>query len=366
MLAADQEGGLVQRLKGPGFSTIPSAQDQAELSDRTLRKRAARWGSNSPPPGSTPIWPRWPMSSPPVSAGATSRSALCGAATAVNRRPWAKKVTAFTRGMADADVITATKHFPGLGRVIGNTDFVAKVTDTKTRRRDPVLAGFQAAVDADVDMVMVSSAYYSRIDPKRRAAFSRKIITTMLRGDLGFEGVVISDDLSAAAMRDLSPGQRAVRFVGAGGDLAIVGDPDEAAAMATALRREAGDPAFRRQIATSATRVITMKAAHGLRPADIGDRSCGVRSRVRSRIPTPLVQGRAGEVEDGDVVGGGSGLGQIGGDLADHRDELEAVAGEADGDHDLRACRAGRRGRRCRQGWRCRGRSAARITRPVR
>ncbi len=44
LLAADQEGGLVQRLRGPGFATIPSAQRQAELTDSRLRRDAARWG----------------------------------------------------------------------------------------------------------------------------------------------------------------------------------------------------------------------------------------------------------------------------------------------------------------------------------
>ena len=264
ILAADQEGGLVQRLKGPGFSTIPSAEEQAGLSDRTLRKRAAGWGEQLAAAGIdadlAPVADVVPAAigrrNQPI--GALRRG--YGSAPSVV----ADKVAAFTRGMTDADLITATKHFPGLGQVIGNTDFVARVTDTRTRRHDPRLVGFQAAVDADVDMVMVSSAYYSRIDPDRRAAFSKKIIATMLRGDLGFDGVVISDDLSAAAMRDLSPGQRAVRFITAGGDLAIVGDPNQAAAMATALRREADDPAFRKRIATSATRVVAMKAAHGL------------------------------------------------------------------------------------------------------
>jgi beta-N-acetylhexosaminidase len=73
-------------------------------------------------------------------------------------------------------------------------------------------------------MVMVSSAYYAKIDPDHRAAFSTEVIGSMLRRDLNFDGVVISDDLAAAAMSDLAPGTRALRFVRAGGDLLIVGD----------------------------------------------------------------------------------------------------------------------------------------------
>ena len=82
-------------------------------------------------------------------------------------------------------------------------------------------------------MVMVSSAYYSKIDPDQPAAFSPTVIKGMLRRDLGFAGVVISDDLAARGMQDLRPGTRAVRFLRAGGDLVIVGDPGQVAAMAT-------------------------------------------------------------------------------------------------------------------------------------
>ena len=67
---------------------------------------------------------------------------------------------------------------------------------------------FRAAIDADVDMVMVSSAFYRKIDDEHRAAFSTMIIDEMLREDLGFSGVVISDDLAAVAMRTLPPDER--------------------------------------------------------------------------------------------------------------------------------------------------------------
>jgi beta-N-acetylhexosaminidase len=136
----------------------------------------------------------------------------------------AAKVTAFIRGMRMGGVTTAVKHFPGLGRVRGNTDYSSKVTDTTTKRHDLALKGFAAGSNSRVDMVMMSSAYYSKIDPKNRAVFSKKIIAQMLRKDLKFTGVVISDDLAARAVLDKSPGNRAVSFLKAGGDLIIVGE----------------------------------------------------------------------------------------------------------------------------------------------
>ena len=266
MLAADQEGGLVQRLKGPGFVTIPAAVDQAEQSDRQLKRNARRWGRELKEAGIDAgiIAPVADV----VPAGMVNANAPIGRL----RRGYgsspevvAAKVAAFTEGMEGAGIITATKHFPGLGRVRGNTDFARRVVDGTTVRHDPALAGFESAIESGVDMVMMSSAYYSRIDADHRAAFSTKIISKMVRKDLGFTGVVISDDLAAAAMRDLPAGERALKFVKAGGDLLIVGDPRLASAMANALRAEADDnPEFAAQVARSATRVLAMKAKRGL------------------------------------------------------------------------------------------------------
>ncbi len=112
---------------------------------------------------------------------------------------------------------------------------------------------------------MVSSAYYARIDPDRRAAYSPTVIGGMLRGDLGFDGVVISDDLAAAGAADLPTGTRAVRFLRAGGDLVIVGDPTQLSAMVDAVSKQAADDAdFDRTVTEAARRVLALKAHRGL------------------------------------------------------------------------------------------------------
>ena len=264
LLAVDQEGGLVQRLRGPGFDRIPAARDQAELSDAALTRRASRWGSQLRAAGIhanlAPVADVVPRDLERVNAPIGQLRRGYGSSAEVV----AAKTAAFVEGMDRADVATAVKHFPGLGRVRGNTDFARRVVDGRTTRTDPALAGFRASIEAGVDMVMVSSAYYSKIDPERRAAFSPVVLDRMLRRDLDFDGVIISDDLSAAAMSDLDPGERATRFVRAGGDLAIVGDPAEAIAMTDALQRAAEDEPFAERVRESATRVVAMKAARDL------------------------------------------------------------------------------------------------------
>jgi beta-N-acetylhexosaminidase len=265
MLAADQEGGLVQRLRGPGFTRIPSATVQAKQSDAKLRRSAYEWGRELKAAGidanlapvadvvpTSMVWMNQPIGQLRRGYGRSPKTV-------------AAKVTAFTEGMDEAGVATAVKHFPGLGRVRGNTDYMTRVMDRTTRRHDAALAGFEAAISARVDMVMVSSAFYTKIDDEHRAAFSTVIMREMLREDLGYSGVVISDDLAAAAMRTLPPGERAIRFVRAGGDLLIIGEAGLATTMANAIKEEASDdPDFAKQVTKSAARVVAMKERRGL------------------------------------------------------------------------------------------------------
>ena len=113
---------------------------------------------------------------------------------------------------------------------------------------------------------MISSAIFTRIDPDQEGVFSKKIITGMLRGDLGFDGVVISDDLgAAAAVGDVKPGDRAVRFFAAGGDLLINADPSLMDEMLKAtVAWAAKDQAHAARLAESAGRVLALKESAGL------------------------------------------------------------------------------------------------------
>src|SRR5215212_6499426 len=239
LVAVDQEGGLVQRLQGPGFDPIPAAVDQARYDNRTLAAKANRWGRQLRRAGID-------ANLAPVADVVPEAARRRNQPIAQLRRGYGSdpqrvgtKVRAFVAGMNEANVATAVKHFPGLGLVEGNTDYESEVVDSVTRRRDRTLAGFTSGVGAGADMVMVASATYRKIDAKRRAAFSPAVVRTMIRGDLHFRGVIISDDLAAQAMHDLSPADRFIRFVNAGGDMAIIGDPRIAEAAANAMVEKA-------------------------------------------------------------------------------------------------------------------------------
>lgn len=266
-VATDQEGGEVQRLRGDGFSSIPSALRQGAESPASLREDARRWGAqlravgvnlDLAPVADTVPSAAFAPANPPI--GALDRE------FGFDPRTVASHATAFAKGMADAGVDATVKHFPGLGRVTANTDTTSGVTDRTTTRHDAYLAPFAEAVDNGAPFVMTSTAYYSRIDPGRPAAFSPTIVAGMLRGDLHFHGVVISDDVgSASQVSAFAPGVRAVDFIAAGGDMVLTVDSSLIAQMTAAvLARATTDAGFHALVDAAALRVLAAKKARGL------------------------------------------------------------------------------------------------------
>ena len=267
LVSTDQEGGEVQVLRGPGLSTIPSALAQGATRPARLRAQAGRWGTelrragvnmNLGPVLDTVTGPAGASVNPPIGVFDREYGYLPDDV--------ARHATAFARGMADAGVVTSAKHFPGLGRVRANPDVSAGVTDPVTGPHGASLAPFRTAIEAGVPAVIMSTAYYPRLDPAHPAAFSRTVVHGLLRGHLGFRGGVVSDDLGIARQVARWPaGERAVRFLRAGGDLVLTVDPATLPAMHQAvLARTRTSPAFRARVEHAALRVLTLKQARGL------------------------------------------------------------------------------------------------------
>ncbi|HEY2167501.1 MAG TPA: glycoside hydrolase family 3 N-terminal domain-containing protein [Jatrophihabitantaceae bacterium] len=264
-VATDQEGGQVQRLQGPGFAAIPTAVEQGGYSPSQLRADAKYWGGElhrvgvnvDLAPVLDTVPPDWGSN---AAIGDLDRE--YGHTTAAV----AAHGLAFAQGLADAGVVATVKHFPGLGRTYGNTDLTGSVEDTVTTRHDPYLAPFADAINAGVPFVMVSTAIYTKIDPVRPAAFSPTIVTGMLRDDLGFGGVIISDDVGIAAqVSNYTVAQRAVDFVQAGGDIVLTVDATQAPTMTAAVLQLAQtNSAFRAKVDAAALTVLQAKQAAGL------------------------------------------------------------------------------------------------------
>jgi beta-N-acetylhexosaminidase len=266
-VAANQEGGLIQGLSGPGFERIPSALDQGLLSLADLREKAARWGRQLAAAGVNFNFAPVADVVPPGTDASNAPIGMLEREFGHDPARVATHVKAFIAGMRQAGITTSAKHFPGLGRVAGNTDFTSGVVDTITTPDDPYIEPFRAAIGARVPFVMVSLARYDEIDPDHLAAFSPAIVTALLRDELGFRGVIISDAMGAKAVGAMPPARRALDFLAAGGDMIISNDSQPARQMALAIAAQAArDAAFGRRVNDAVRRVLRAKDAAGLLP----------------------------------------------------------------------------------------------------
>ncbi|HEY0400569.1 MAG TPA: glycoside hydrolase family 3 N-terminal domain-containing protein [Blastococcus sp.] len=268
-VAADQEGGRVQSLQGPGFELLPSARDQGTLSPAELAGVADRLGAALHDAGVNldlaPVVDVVPAGSesanPPIGAfdrqyGSAADVVAAAAGTVVD-------------GLAAHGVTATLKHFPGLGRVPGNTDTSAEVVDSTTTAGEEQVAAFARLAHSSArPFVMASSATYTQLDPTSQAAFSPVVLTDLLRGRLGFDGVVISDDVgNARAVGGVPAGDRAVRFLAAGGTLVLTVDATTVPAMIDAvLARSDSDPGFAAQVDAAVHTALLAKARAGLLP----------------------------------------------------------------------------------------------------
>ncbi len=172
-------------------------------------------------------------------------------------------VAAAVRGFTDAGVVCCVKHFPGHGDTSTDTHEGAAVVD---KSLDELRAGellpFESGIDAGVDMVMVGHITVTAVDDEP-ATISKAVITDLLREELGWDGVVITDSLDMGALAGYDNGEVCVKFLEAGGDI-LLGVPDIEAAL-TALETAVTDGRLTEQrIDESVQRVLELKIAHGI------------------------------------------------------------------------------------------------------
>lgn len=127
-------------------------------------------------------------------------------------------------GIRSKGIISSVKHFPGHGDT-GLDSHIGLPTINKEleEMKEFELYPFKKAIEKDVDMVMVAHILFSQIDKKYPSTMSRKIIHNILREELGFSGVVISDDLTMGAItKNYSLEEATLKFLQAGGDIGLI------------------------------------------------------------------------------------------------------------------------------------------------
>jgi beta-N-acetylhexosaminidase len=168
---------------------------------------------------------------------------------------------AFARGLRDGGAVATLKHFPGLGLATVNTDgAVVAITAGKAA----LAPGLRPYRSTTVPLIMLSNAVYTAYDRRNAAGWSRAIGTTLLRGELGFRGVTITDSLDGAAhARHVTALALALRAAKAGTDMALLTGGEEGTrdAYHALVAAAAAGEIDRAQLLASYRRILALKAS---------------------------------------------------------------------------------------------------------
>ena len=217
----DQEGGRVQRLGPPQWPSYPAARRFGEiyakdpLSGLAAARLTARLIADDLHQLGITV-DCLPVGDVPQSG---SHDVIGDRAYASEPEPVALLARAAMAGLMEGGVLPVVKHVPGHGRAHADSHFSLPVVDTP--REDLARTDFLPfAALADAPMAMTAHVVYSAIDRDLPATLSATVIQSVIRDDIGFEGLLMSDDLSMKALAG-TLGERALRATAAGCDVAL-------------------------------------------------------------------------------------------------------------------------------------------------
>ncbi len=261
LVSIDQEGGVVRRMRdAPPTRSHPqlgAADDVDATREQGRRTGVALRGvgvhMNLAPVADLDLRPRRVM-----------RERSFGTSPALV----ARHVTAFVDGLQAGGAVGSVKHYPGFGGAsVNSDDALATITRTRTQLNAD-LRPFRAAIDAGVESVMISHGVYVRID-RRRPASTSPAMYRLLRQELGYDGLVITDSLHAAGFGAATHGgvvDGCERVLAAGADIALLtGSVREALACRARLVDAVRSGRLpRARLDEAATRVLRLKSSLGL------------------------------------------------------------------------------------------------------
>jgi beta-N-acetylhexosaminidase len=258
IVAVDQEGGRVARL-GPPVLSLPPMRRLGEIDDPALTRRAARvLGRQLAAIGfNVDFAPVLDVFTNPVNEVIGDRA--FGSTPDIV----ARHGIAFAKGLADAGVLACGKHFPGHGDTVEDSHFALPALAHELERLEAIeLAPFRAAKD-HVGSIMTAHIVFRALDPDRPATLSKRVVTGLLRETIGYEGLIVSDDLEMRAIADRwGAGEAAVLAIEAGCDALLICKNFELVEQATrALTdRAEKDAAFADRLNDAIARVNAVRA----------------------------------------------------------------------------------------------------------
>ncbi|WNQ12859.1 beta-N-acetylhexosaminidase [Paenibacillus aurantius] len=265
-MSVDEEGGRVTRLpdefeKFPSMGSLgkKNSSDLTRQVGKLIGRELAGFGLN------TDFAPVLDVNSNPDNPVIGDRS-FGSSAERVSRLGVAEM-----KGLQSEGILSVVKHFPGHGDTSVDSHIGLPVVPYDMDRLKKLeLVPFAEAVKNGADAVMVAHLLLPKLDSKHPASFSKAVITDVLRKQLGFGGVVFTDDMTmGAVVKNYSIGQAAVQAILAGGDIVLVGhDFEKQTTVIQALRKAAADGTLSEErLDESVYRILKLKAKYGVTDA---------------------------------------------------------------------------------------------------
>lgn len=261
LIGTDQEFGVVTRIK-QGVTILPSAMAFGAAGEPALTEAA--WRAAGIELAAVGV----NLNFAPVADVLGADSLVIGSRSyGSDPTAAARQVAGAVRGLQGAGVAATLKHFPGHGHTAADSheDLPVLAQDRAALRADD-LPPFAAGIDAGAWLVMSGHLDVRAVDPGTAATFSHRVLTDLLRGELGFTGVVVSDALNMAPARRWPAGEAAVRAINAGNDLLLM-PPDVSAAYDGLLAALRDGRLARERLVEAVTRVLTLKFRLAAHPA---------------------------------------------------------------------------------------------------
>jgi beta-N-acetylhexosaminidase len=274
LVAIDHEGGRVLRL-GPPFTQFPPAAilgqtRSPEVTYRVGRAMAAELASVGIDLNFAPVLDVHSNPANPV---------IGDRAFGTDPAPVSELGIALMRGLLDGGVLACGKHFPGHGDTATDSHLELPTVQRSREELERIeLSPFRAAIAARIPMLMTAHVLYPALDAAHPATVSRRILTDLLRTELGFGGVVVSDDLEMRAISDHRDiGGAALATLRAGADaLLVCQELSKAVAAFDAIEQAVADATLEPATVTAAARRLER-----LRTAQDAE------SVIRCTLPSP-------------------------------------------------------------------------------
>ncbi len=263
LIAVDQEGGLVQRVRAPATRwPAMRTHDRLAADDELVAEQVGlAMGRELRVLGfDIDFAPVLDVHTNPANPIIGDR-AFGTEAVVVARR-----ALAFARGLHQAGVLACGKHFPGHGDTATDSHLeLPRIDHAWDRLEEVELLPFARAAATAMPMIMTAHVVFAALDATRPATLSPQVIDGLLRGKLGYRGVIVSDDLDMKAIADhIGVAVAAVDAIRAGCDVLLLcrEEAHQAAAEEALIREGERDSELRRKIGEAAARVRAMKRLH--------------------------------------------------------------------------------------------------------